>query len=1120
MQQMLRFILVVVCALVCVGPAAGQATINGSLRGRINDPSGAALSGANITLSNVETGSKLVTNSDGAGQYLFARVSPGRYSLAVERVGFRRAAREGIVITVNEAAVADVAMVVGAVNDTVTVEAGASIVQSQSAEVSQLISERRVRELPLNGKDFNKLVALAPGAFATPSSTAGSPSVNGARTVVNNYAIDGVAANDERVDGLPPGGGFSSLGNAFPNIVSTEAIREYRIITSNADATFGRGSGGQINVVTKSGTNRLHGAAYEFLRNDALDARDFFNYGPFRNQDGSAKTPPFRQNLFGGSVGGPIVKNRHFFFGNYEGFRQRREITSTLTLLNGDFIKLIPGDLGKLYRAVFVDSGVVPATGAPPGTFAPLTPSVRGEANAAGYPAALFNGNTADGEAGTALVSSTIQSDYNQDAFLIRTDHQLTGRLTANFRYNFAQNEALSGLLGDRIREPRRWQTGVAQFVYNLTPSQILEARGGVQRTKNNTLGANPVDQNLQAIGVNADTGIFVSPGATGTRFIRIRGESAFINNQTIPQGSALHTWTRGGLTLRSGAEVRRIIANFRNNADLPTYSFLGFTGRTGLLGEAAGQPQALADSATAFVYGANGGPKTPLRGYRATQQEYFGQADWRIRRDLTLNLGLRYSDFGVYNEVNDAIVNLYAVDDGGKPVADVSSFAFGRTKNNFFPVAEGRPFYQPDRNNFQPRIGAAWDIGGRGATVLRIAYGLYHDRVAILEFSGVSDNPPYAFSTNGIIVPFRLGAPLPLQESIMNGVAIDPKLRNPYTHRANVTVEQKLGRDLSVSVAYVGAWGRGLLRNTTVNATGSVPISRRPDPRFGDQSLLRNASSSNYDSLQIFAQRRFSQGVDFTVAYTYSRLRDDVSAAFLFSGAGPGLVNLGATPASGFQGGGAQFVDRPVKADWGPSNFDIPHNLVISHVIELPFGRGRRLLSNSNRVANAIVGGWSLAGIAQIRSGQPFSVTLGSDVNDDGATDDRPALLGGGSLGGLYAGGLDKTQYLVPRPDAQRLLGAPAPVTDPFNNIGRNALRAPRVRFYDLSLIKRFALTESVALGFELNAFNVFNQANFAAPVASLADSRFGLITSTLSGGQSSVSNPRQLQLGLKLTF
>jgi len=1119
MQRMLRFILVAVCAPACFGWAAAQATINGSLRGRISDPSGAALSGAKVTLTNEETGAQFGASSDGDGQYLFARVAPGRYSLTVERDGFRRAAREGVVITVNEAAVADVAMAVGAVSDTVTIEASASIVQSQGAEISQLISERRVRELPLNGKDFNKLVALAPGVFATPSSTAGSPVVNGARTTVNNYTIDGVAANDERVDGLPPGGGFSSLGNAFPNIVSTEAIREYRVITSNADATFGRGSGGQINIVTKSGTNQSHGAAYEFLRNDALDARDFFNYGPFRNADGSAKTPPFRQHLFGGSAGGPIVKNRHFFFGNYEGFRQRREITSSLTLLNGDFIRLIPGDLGKLYRAVFVDSGVVPAAGNPPGTFAPLTPSVRSAAIAAGYPAALFNGNTADGEAGTALVSSTIQSDYNQDAFLIRTDHQLTSRLTASFRYNFAQNEALSGLLSDRIREPRRWQTGAAQFVYNLTPSQILEARGGVQRTRNNTLGANPVDQNLQAIGVNADTGIFVSPGGTGTRFIRIRGESAFINNQTIPQAAALHTWTRGGLTFRSGAEVRRIIANFRNNADLPTYSFFGFTGRTGLLGATVGQPQALADSASAFIYGVNGGPITPLRGYRSTQLEYFGQADWRVRRDLTLNLGLRYSYFGVYSEVNGAIVNLYAIDSSSKPVADVSPFAFGRTKNDFFPVASGRPFYQPDRNNFQPRIGVAWDIGGRGATVLRMGYGLYHDRIAILEFSGVSDNPPYAFSTAGIAVPFRLGAPLPLEGSVMNGVVVDPRLRNPYAHRANVTVERKLGRDLSVSVAYVGAWGRGLLRNTTVNATGGVPISSRPDPRFGDQNLLRNASSSNYDSLQIFAKRRFSQGVDFTVAYTYSRLRDDVSAAFLFSGAGPGLLNLGASPASGFQGGGAQFIDRPVKADWGPSNFDIPHNLVISHVIELPFGRRRRLLSGANRVANAIVGGWSLAGIAQIRSGQPFTVTLGSDVNDDGATDDRPALLGG-SLGAIYASGLDKTQYLISRQDAQRLLGSPAPITDPFNNIGRNSFRAPRVRSYDISLIKRFAITEVVALGFELNAFNVFNQANFAAPVASLADSRFGLITSTLSGGQSSASNPRQLQLGLKLTF
>lgn len=1114
MKKTLRYLSSFICLLVLAAPLSAQTTINGSLRGRITDPANAVVAGASLTLTNVETGLTQTATSDAAGQYVLPRIAPGRYTLTVEKGGFHRSIREGILLTVNEAAIADVSLTVGAVDELVTVEAGASIVQAQSVEVSALVNERRVRELPLNGKDFNKLVGLAPGVVATPASTAGSPAVGGARTTVNNYIIDGVAANDERVDGLPPGGGFSSLGNAIPNIISTEAIQEFRIITSNADATYGRGSGGQINIVTKSGTNVLHGSAYEFLRNDALDARDFFNYGPFLNSDGSAKTPPFRQNLFGGSVGGPIAKNKHFFFGNYEGFRQRREITSSLTLFNSSFINLIPGDLGKLYRAAFVDSGIVPASGNPPGTFAPLIATERAKAMAAGYPAALFDGNIANGEAGTVLVSNTIQSDYHQDAFLIRTDHQLTNRLSANVRYGFAQNEAMSGVLGDRIREPRRWQSGIVQFVYNLTPSQILEVRGGVQRTTNRTIGANPVDANLTAIGVNTDTGIFVSPGGTGTRFIRIRGAAAIVNNQTTPQGAVLHTWTHGGFTLRSGAEVRRLMLNFRGNGDIPTFSFFGFSGQTALLGEKAGQAQALADEAYANVYGVNGGPKTPMRGYRATQQEYFAQADWRVRRDVTLNLGLRYTYFGVYSEVNNAIVNLYAVDSTGNAVADASPFAFGRTANKFFPVGNGRSFYQPDRNNFQPRLGVSWDVGGRGSTVLRAGYSMYYDRLAVLEFSDIVNNPPYAFSTYSTAVPFKLGAPLPLEQDDILAVSVDPTLRNPRTHRYNIAIEQKLGRDLSVTAAYVGASASDLFRYLSINATSSVPVSKRPDSRFADQNFLSNASSSRYDSLQLSAKRRFAQGLDFTVAYTYAKSYDDVSAAFTFSGAGPALLNLGASPASGFQGGGAQFVPRPAKADWGPSSFDVRHQLVVSHVFDLPFGRGRQFLSNAGGVTNAMLGGWSLSGILLLRSGLPFTVTLGSDVNDDGARDDRPALLNG-SLSSLYANGSNPTQYLIPRTDALTRLGTPVPVTDPFLPIQRNAFHAQSVKAYDLSLIKRIAVTERVAVGLEVNAFNLFNHANFAAPISDLSNARFGQITGTLAN-----SNPRQLQLGLKLNF
>jgi hypothetical protein len=261
------------------------------------------------------------------------------------------------------------------------------------------------------------------------------------------------------------------------------------------------------------------------------------------------------------------------------------------------------------------------------------------------------------------------------------------------------------------------------------------------------------------------------------------------------------------------------------------------------------------------------------------------------------------------------------------------------------------------------------------------------------------------------------------------------------------------------------------------------------------------------------------ARGLDFTVAYAFSRSLDDVSGSYDFSGDGPTLINLGANPnVNGVQGGEAQFTPRPLKADRGLSNFDIRHNLVVSHLFDLPFGKGRELFATANRAVDALIGGWSLAGIVVLRSGQPFNVTLGRDANDDGATDDRPMLLSG-SLSALYGrgatGGAGRTQYLIPQPEAAAMLGVANPITDPFVSIRRNALRAPAIKFYDVSLIKRIALRESLALNLELNAFNVFNRTQFAAPVAGLNDSRFGRVTSTAGN-----TNPRQLQLGIKLVF
>lgn len=302
----------------------------------------------------------------------------------------------------------------------------------------------------------------------------------------NNYVIDGITANDEReTAGLALGASFRQQ----PNVISTEAVAEFRVITSNADATFGRGSGAQVNVITKSGTNQLHGSAYEYLRNSALDARDFFNRGPFFTSDGRAKTPPFRQNLFGATAGGPIVRDRHFFFGSYEGFRQRLEQTAAPILPSADLVRLMPGQVGSLARAYYFEQGIVPPQGYSPGTIRAFSAADRTAAVAAGFPAPLFDGNFDNGEAATIVTSRSSTRDFDQDSFLIRSDHILGEAWRVGIRYAQARSESISntsGLPGSGVLIPSRFYSPTVQATWTISPSRLLEIRTGVMRRSQN----------------------------------------------------------------------------------------------------------------------------------------------------------------------------------------------------------------------------------------------------------------------------------------------------------------------------------------------------------------------------------------------------------------------------------------------------------------------------------------------------------------------------------------------------------------------------------------------------------------------------------------------------------
>ena len=1107
-----RYFLSVLILCTCVSHASAQA-VYGTLSGRVLDPSRAPLADAIVTVIDVATNAPSVASTAADGTFHFTRLTPASYRVTIEKAGFRQQVHDAVSVTVNEQVVIESVLELGAIEDSIVVEGRPPLVQAKSAEVSGLIDQKRVRELPLNGGNFQRLALLAPGASGGGSN---NPAFSGARTVTNSFTLDGGGFNDERgpLGGVALGGGAAEFGNASPSLVSTEAIREFRVITSNADATFGRGSGAQVNVVTRSGSNAFAATSYYFGRNDALDARDFFNFGPFFDDKGNAVTPPFSQHLYGATIGGPIARDRHFFFGSFEGFRQKLEQTASATVPNAALISQIPGDLRTVYERFYVGGGIIPATGDPAGGFSALPAATRAAAIAAGFPRELFDGDRANGEAGTVLLSTANTRNVRQDATLFRTDHRLDDGLTFTARYAFANPDLDSNaraVTGSATETRRRWHSALGQLLWTMSPTQLLETRVSLLRSDRRDRPIGEVDPALRALGVTEEYGLRSRVNGTSLSMLEVPPGLGFRDDQTIPQVTLTHTWSRPRMTLRSGADIRRTDVDVLLVSNVAFYNFNGFIGPTGVLGTAAGQPQAIAGETVASLYGVPQGPPTPDRRWKNTEQEYFVQADLNITPRLTVNGGVRYSYFGVYEEASGVAANLYAVDPQGQIVPDINPFTFGVSANVMAPVAEGRPLYAPDRNNFQPRLGAAWSIRDGGRTVLRAAYGAYADR----PFQGLWDfgvlNYPFATSLSVFNLPFQL-RDLPIAGQPTQTRLIDPALRSPTTKRFNVTLEHQIGEHASISGGYVGARSDGLYRFFEPNAQAEVPQDRRPDPRFARARFLANASTSEYDALQLVGRHRLSRGLDLTAVYTFGRSQDDYST----TGSGalaaqmPSLINLGASAAPGFQGGlPGQWVPRPVDVDWGPSDFDVRHSLVVSHLYELPFRASRPWL-------NALVNGWSLAGIFVARSGEPFSLRLGPDANDDGnAFSDRPALLSG-SIDDLYAGGGGpRTQYLVPKPQADQLLGVPVPITDPYRMMQRNALRAPGLKYYDVSVRKRLPLRGTRDFTLELNAFNVFNWTNFAAPIEILSDARFGQLTRS-----NPIANPRQIQFGARVAF
>ncbi|HEX8189778.1 MAG TPA: TonB-dependent receptor [Pyrinomonadaceae bacterium] len=1038
-----------------VSAAAARAQTTSTLAGDVRDPAGAVIPGASVTAKSLETGRTSAAASDAEGRYTFAGLPVGPYEVRADKAGFKHNVFERVTLTVNETATLDILMQPAGVDEQVTVTDEAEMVNTRTPELSFLVGERAIRELPLNGRNYTDLAFLQPGVVAYPHRDTGSVvahgvgmSINGQDPRSNVYLIDGTPQND-----------FTNgpAGSAAGTTLGIESIREFRVETNAYSAEYGRNFGGQVNAVSKSGGNEFHGSLYEFHRNDNLDARNFFD---------PAEKPEFRRNQFGGSLGGPVMKDRLFFFGGYESLRENL----------GRTVRTVTPDLDAR-AGVVTRCNVTPAAGQPcpeagvVRTNVAVSPVVRPFLDAFPLPnlgASRVVGNLAaytfgfDQQVRQHFVQGRV--DYNRS-----TGDQLFARYTFD--------DAGQLLPTDFPQFPRtffsRNQFFTAEYRQTLSASTLNTFRLNFARTR--------VGQNVQA-NLSSPLPEFV-PGRGITGDIDIGGIPRFgpqssgnlrlVQNVTGGEYSLVHS--RGRHLLKAGALGER----YQDNMVNPTFSNGIYT--------FASVSDFLQNRAQRFI-GLT--PEAQFdRYWRFTLVGLYAQDTWRAHQRLSLSAGLRYETATVPLDRRD--VSLPSLTDR-RPTP-------------------GPLYRNPSRKNFAPRVGFAWDVAGDGRTSVRGGYGVYFNTNNQQNLIVTVTNPP---ATPRPVVN-NPSFPVPNFAGSLSIRPVQFDLDNPYLQVWNLNVQRELWFDTVVTVGYAGSRGVHLLRSNDVNVPAPViradgtpfwPAGQaRPNPAFTTIELKSSDGNSWYNALVFEARKRLTRGLNAQLSYTFARNIDTTQASTFFSDATNGTT----TAFPEFAG---------LDYNKGLSDYHAKHNLVVNFTYQLPFGGAREGL------AGLLTKGWQLSGIGQARSGNPLTVFVARNRSRSqwspslapGIGFDRPDFAPGFDAESAVRGGPD--QYFDPA--AFRL-----PASGTLGNVGRGALIGPNLRVFDLSLVKNTRwdwLGDDGALQLRVEAFNLFNRANFAPPslivFTGAADNEQPL--STFGRVRSTTTSSRQVQLGVRLTF
>ena len=1061
------------------------------IAGTVKDSSGALIAGAKVHLVRDATGVEVTSTTGAAGEYVSPPLRPGAYTVHVEASGFHTAVSK-LTVELNQRAVLDFAMQVGAVNESVEVTASALLLESESVTVGTLQNEQALQNLPLNTRNFNQLIGLSAGVMPAQTQS-GNLAITAARGTTANV-VNGVGfrSNNYRVDGVDNSENHNGQGiMLYPPV---EAIQEFRVQTSVPSAEFGRG-GGTINVAYKSGGRDFHGDLFEFLRNSALDAKNFFDRP-------NVPIAPFHMNQFGGTLGGPVLlpkynrsRNRTFFFGSWEAERRVQGVSSLSTVPLPAFKK---GDFSASALRIYD----------------PLTSTtVNGQLQRTQFPGNIIPANRLD-KTGSAILNlfpdpnlpgqvNNYGSNPNQiidrDNYDIKIDQNFSVRDQAFFRYSqHYTQQYLPGPLPlpavgstDASNNNYPLKQFVAAYTRTLSPAMVNEVRAAATRLNIRALqlnyGQNLADQ-VGIPGVNSGN----DASSSGLTFINLTGFPSLGDSGFRPAIIAMNnyqfndivSWTKGKHSLRFGGEVIRRQRNKLQSSALHGILNYGPIYTTNPVSP-AGTGLSLADLLMGAPASGNIAYLTGTVGLRRTDYGGFVQDTWKVTQTLTVSLGLRYDYFACYPscEVHNRMA--YFRPDLGGP------FSVGSPQ---LPWGSG---VAPDRNNFGPRVGIAWRLGAR--TVIRSGFGtMYSPDPGLVLGDG---NPPFsgavAFANdqgdfNGArrtsqgfdrpagIVFSALGAALTGQ---------DPNMRTPYANQWNVNVEHELPGNVLLTAGYVGTSGKKLLLEPNLNqplpGPGSV-ASRRPFPLYSDITWNEGANSSIYNSLQLSAEKRLAHGIQFVGSYTWSHAIDSGT----FVGARQNFQNL--------------------AAERGNSDTDVRQRFVLSGFWQLPFGRGRTFGKNLPRAVDLLAGGWQLNTITSLYTGLPFSPS--SAVNTlNGSGGQRPDRIGNGNLPSDQRSILrwfDTTAFRTP---GQYV----------FGNAGRDILIGPGTRQVDLALSKSFALTETPrrALEFRAELFNVSNTPQFNNPNASIGSANAGIISSAGSP-QTFQRTSRQAQMAMKLYF